>query len=322
MNRRTRMQAVAVAFAVTGGLTAAVAPAQATTPSPVSVGFSCTENLLGALPIPLGTLNLPVDLSVLDNLTVPVGTTIAPVTGTLGLAPVLAAVGKSLTDALNVTSSLVAQVGSSQVPLVLNTLGGALQVPSLPLPALPGNLPVSLAQGSSLTVGLKGLLGTLLGTVTCVLPAVSGQLANILVRTPQQISSGSTVGGGPVSYGGGSTGGSVTSGGSSAGAQIANPCTQPLARAARSARVSARSAQRSTPSRVAPRVVVHSSKAARGVVVACYGTVAIAKASVVRGHAVLRLPRFYPGHYRIAVRYLGRGTFRGSALKVRLTVTG
>lgn len=315
MNRRTRALSAAVALVVGGGLSAVVAPAHATTAAPVSVGFSCTENLLGALPLPLGTINLPVDLSVLDNLTVPVGATIAPVSGTLGLAPVLAAVGKGVSDAVGVTSSLVAQVGSSQVPLVLDTLSGALQVPSLPVPALPGNLPVSLAQGGSLTVGLRGILGSLLGTVTCLLPAASAQLANILVRTPQQISTGTTIGGGPVSYGG------STVGGSSAAAQVSNPCTQPLARASRSAHVSARAARRSTPSRVAPRVVVHTSRAARGVVVACYGTVAISQASAARGRAVLKLPRFYPGHYRIGVRYLGRGSFRGSALRVRLNVT-
>lgn len=322
MNRRARMLAAAVALAVTGGLASTVAPAEAAS-APVSVPFSCTENLLsGLLPvqIPLGTVNLPVDLSVLDNLTVPIGSTIAPITGTLGLAPLLAVVSTTIDHLVSVTSSITAQVGTSTVPLVLNTLTGALQVPSLPVPGLPGNLPVSLAQGSSLSFGIAGLLGNLLGTVSCVLPAASGQLANILVRTPSQISTGTTVGGGPVSYGGGgSTGGSLL--GTSAGGQVVNPCTMPLARAVRSAKVSARSARTATPSRVAPRVLVHTARSARGTVVACYGTTPIARSSVLFGRAVLKLPRFYPGRYRIGVRYLGAGAFRGAAVKVRMTVT-
>lgn len=321
MNRRARLLAATVAIAVTGGLTATLAPARASAGA-LPVGFSCTENLVGGvLPIPLGTINLPVDLSVLNNLTVPVGTTIAPLTGTLALTPVLAAVGKTLSDAVNVTSDLVAQVGTSQVPLVLDTLDGAVQVPSLPVPALPGNLPVSLARGSSLTVGLKGLLGGLLGTVTCVLPAISGQLANILVRTPSQIATGTTVGGGPVSYGDGSGGGSTVPGGSGAGGQNVNPCTLAVPQTGRSAGLAARAARRSAPSRLAPRIVVHTTRTARGTVVACYGTVPIARSSLLRGHAVLRLPRFYPGHYRITVRYLGAGRFRGSALRVPMSVT-
>lgn len=326
MHRRARMLATALALAVTGGLTATVAPAEAAA-SPVPVAFNCTENLIGGvLPIPLGTVTLPVDLSVLNNLTVPVGTTIAPLTGTLGLAPVLATLGKTLSDALGVTSSLVAQVGASQVPLVLNTLGGAVQVPSLPVPALPGNLPVSLASGSSLTVGLKGLLGGLVGTVTCVLPAASAQLANILVRTPSQITTGTTVGAGPVSYGpGGGSLGNSAGGGAGAtqgvGGQAVNPCTLAVAQAGRSAKVSARAARRSAPSKVAPRIVVHTTRTARGNVVACYGTVPIARSSLLLGQAVLRLPRFYPGRYRIMVRYLGAGRFRGAALRVRMVVT-
>lgn len=320
MSRRARLLAAAIAFAVTGGLTSTVAPAEAAT-GPVSVGFNCTENLIGGLlPIPLGTISLPADLSVLDNLTVPVGTTIAPVTGALGLAPLLSVVGTTLSHLLNVTSNITAQVGTSVVPVALNALTGTLQLPSLPVPGLPGNLPVTLAQGSSLSFGISGLLGNLLGTVSCVLPAVSGQLANILVRTPTQISSGTTVGGGPVSYGGGSTGGS-TIGGTSAGGQTVNPCAMPLARAARSAKVSARAARRSVPSKVAPRIVVHTKRTAQGNVVACYGTTPIARSSLVLGRAVLKLPRFYPGHYRIGVRYLGAGAFRGAAVKVRMSVT-
>lgn len=325
MIRRSRLLAAAAALVVAAGLTATVAPADAAS-SPVPVGFSCSENLLSGLglplpAVPLGTIYLPMDLSVLDNLTVPVGSTIAPLTGTLGLAPLLSAVGKTLTDALDVTSALVAQVGASTVPLALDTLDGAVQVPSLPVPALPGNLPVSLAQGSSLTVGLKGLLGGLLGTITCVLPAVSGQLANILVRTPSQISSGTSVGGGPVSYGGGSSGGTTYGGGASTGGKTVNPCTMPLARAARSAKVAARTARTSAPSKVAQRIVVHTVRTARGAVYACYGTIPIARSSLLLGSATLRLPRFYPGHYRIAVRYLGAGQFHGATVKVRMSVT-
>ena len=312
MSVRSRLLALGASAALLGGVLA-VAPAPAhAAPAPVAV-YSCAPKLLGGVPLP--AVDVPVDLDVLETLTVPAGGTLGQITGTLGLGGLLGEVRGLVSNLLVSVDGLVVTL-DGQVHRATVSAAGAITIPPLPVPTVPGSFPVTLP--ASFDIGLLGgVLGGVVGSASCVLEGTDDLVTTLLVQgsTTPGTSGAGNVGGGPVV----GTGAHPV-----VDASRSNPCvTTPAPRAGQKAtRLSAKAAKVSWRKRPAIRLsAMAKRKAAKGRVIACYGALKIGQKKLRQGRATLRTLRFYPGRYRVKLVYLGSAHARARTRSVTLRVT-
>jgi hypothetical protein len=308
MSVRSRLLAVGASAALVGGALAVTpAPAHAAPAQPTAI-YSCVPTLLHALPLP--AVDVPVDLDVLDSVTVPVGGTLAQVTGSLGLGALAGLVSNLLVTVDGLTVTLNDKIYDATV-----SKKGAITLPALPVPEVPGSFPVTLPQKLDIDL-LGGLVGGLLGTASCTIKGTDRLVTTLLVT-------GATAPGGSGGSGGTGAGPVVTGGSAVVSASRSNPCVTTPARKAgqRPTRLTAKAAKVSWKKRPAVKLAVTSKRAkAKGTVIACYGAMKIGQKKLRKGKATLRTVRFYPGRYRVKVVYLGGAHARAKAKTITLRV--
>ncbi|GAB7004236.1 hypothetical protein JCM18899A_17080 [Nocardioides sp. AN3] len=308
MSHRLRLLGSGLSAAlVAGALAAAPTPAGAAA-HPVAI-YSCVPTLGGVVPVTLPPVDMPVNLDVLDSVTVPVGGTLGQISGTLGVQGLLSSLGGAASSLLGAGGLAVTLAGDTYQGAVASS--GAVSVPALPVPDTAGSFPVTLPP--SLTV--HGLLGT----ASCTIKGADDVITTLLVTAPANPGGPGTDGGGrgPVTPGGGSE--------AVVNPSRPNPCvTAPRARAGqRPTKLSAKAGKVSWKRRPSVKVAATSRrKPARGTVIACYGAMKIGQRNLRHGKATLRTLRFYPGHYWVKLVYLGGGKARPKTRMVALRVKG
>jgi len=304
MPHRFRLLTAGLAAALAGGaLGAAPAPAQADTTGHTAV-YSCLPTALG---LPLPPVVVPVDLDVLDQVTAPAGTVLAPVSGTLGIGDLVAALGGTIGNLLMTVDGLVVTLDGVSRPVTVSNVGG-LTLPALPVPGVPGTFPVTLPSGFDISAP-GGLMGGLLGTAHCTIVGLDDVVTTLVVprATPG-------AGAGPVLPPGSHL---------AVSAARSNPCVAtPAAKAGqRRTGLTAHAPRVSWKRRPAITVGVTTRHTpARGRVIACYGALKIGQRRLQHGRATLRTLRFHPGRHRVRLVYLGSVTSRPTARTIALRV--